>query len=248
MPRQHPIYQEFPCLRTKATPPTGFPNSHLAHLVPALIRDHPRRDGRHYRAEDVTRWLRTFADHLAAMARRGYSATDIHFHQLWVTTSESPGSRIHRSSWLLVAGRVLGFTAVSATILPDSATVWTKLLAVLTVASLVAAVLLADDRSWGNEAEPRRLDLRAIRKPRTRRLFMIGTAAMTIGGLTPFVPGRLVVGVSSPASQVMATLWLLLAIGVVLGMAIALADHPKTTTLCLPKMSSMQVRRRGDTR
>jgi hypothetical protein len=58
----------------------------FSRLIPAIADHHPKPDGTRYDAEDVARWLRTFADHLAWMGMRGLSGIDLHLRELWRTT------------------------------------------------------------------------------------------------------------------------------------------------------------------
>ncbi|MEV0682162.1 NACHT domain-containing protein [Actinosynnema sp. NPDC050436] len=61
-------------------------DDHLfARLVPSITAHHPRGSG-HYRADQVTRWLTTIADHLDTMGRQGRSRTDFRAYDLWQTS------------------------------------------------------------------------------------------------------------------------------------------------------------------
>ncbi|WP_410646506.1 NACHT domain-containing protein [Amycolatopsis sp. cmx-4-54] len=64
-------------------------------LIPAATEHHPSPDRQHYQADEVSRWLSTFANHLAWMRAYGHSGVDIHLYELWRTTG-TPGSQGRR--------------------------------------------------------------------------------------------------------------------------------------------------------
>ncbi|MCR6488412.1 NACHT domain-containing protein [Amycolatopsis sp. OK19-0408] len=88
-------------------------------LVPAIVAHHPRRNGTYYNAEEVTRWLRSLAKHLAWMGENGHSSVDLHLHHLWRTTGNPPGRAIRFWAAALtvavIALPVLVFVVQSAT-------------------------------------------------------------------------------------------------------------------------------------
>ncbi|OXM43117.1 NACHT domain-containing protein [Amycolatopsis alba] len=67
-----------------------------ARLIPAATEHRPGPDRHRYQADEVNRWLSTFANHLAWMRAYGYSGVDIHLYELWRTTGTqgSQGRRV----------------------------------------------------------------------------------------------------------------------------------------------------------
>jgi hypothetical protein len=87
---------------------TSVLERHLfSRLIPAVVEYHPKRDGRRYDSEDVSRWLRTFANHLARMEMRGFSGVDLKLRELW----RSAGSPAHPGwgvRWCAAAAIAIG--------------------------------------------------------------------------------------------------------------------------------------------
>ncbi len=81
-------------------------NHLFERLIPAVVTDHPRRDGTRYAAADVERWLHTFAAHLAIVGEAGGSGSDLHLHEL----PKSSRKRRSKLWWIAVAlASVVGF-------------------------------------------------------------------------------------------------------------------------------------------
>ncbi|WP_165554442.1 NACHT domain-containing protein [Kribbella capetownensis] len=66
----------------------------LRQLLPAVVEHRSRPNGDRYAAEDVVRWFRTIASHLAIMGRQGRSSTDFQIEDLWRSIGNPPGWKI----------------------------------------------------------------------------------------------------------------------------------------------------------
>lgn len=174
----------------------------FARLIPALTKHHPRSDGTSYAAEDVERWLRTLADHLARMAALGRSGTDLYLHLLWLTVGDPPGRRIRYQATALLVGAVAApliaygiyYAYQTGTYIPAKPREKVGAGTMLLMGVMVALVQNTLDAS----EPPQRLDLRSVRTSRGRRRLagsLVGAIVFSLvigvmsGYMTQFVPG-----------------------------------------------------------
>ncbi|GAA2829177.1 NACHT domain-containing protein [Crossiella cryophila] len=152
----------------------------FGNLVAAVTAHHARADGSHYGAEDVQRWLHTFAAHLGRMGKLNKSTVDLKLHELWRTTGRpgSTGWGIRLGSAVLCAGVVLHLILVYELLMSSGDSNW------FVLAGLALITLVFNALSPG---VPRRIDLRAVRTAAGRRFALYvalpGLLTGTFGGL-----------------------------------------------------------------
>ncbi|WP_406631896.1 NACHT domain-containing protein [Amycolatopsis sp. WGS_07] len=141
-------------------------------LIPSVAAHRPRRDGACYHPDDVRRWLRTLADHLAWMGANGHSGVDLHLHHLWRTVGNPPGRAIRFRAAALTVGVIvlplIAFLLQTATIsgftLPTTAGGW--------IAASGILILLAwvfRHASSPTTKPPQRVEPRLVRTAAGRR-------------------------------------------------------------------------------
>ncbi len=141
----------------------------IAHLVPAVVEQHPRSASRRYSATDVVRWLSVLAGFLAAERDRGYSGTDLYPDQLW----RIAGRRLPR---LLHLGVAVGPLLAAAAVLVESGWSEPADAAWLVLASAIPAFL-----AFPEHRRPIRGDLRRLLRP--QRMKLAGFGFLLVAGL-----------------------------------------------------------------